>query len=136
RAWGSAPRERTYFTQPGRGPTNRVMEPLKDMVHSEMGMPSVAGPPGIVRAWTGQSGSANVRADVGVTQRLPPCEPCVSALPPSADNEHEVGNSQQQYEESDCQPDAGPEIHCSAPFPASASDCNRQSVLVGPAPQV
>ena len=42
-------------------------------------------PPRIVRAGSSLPDPANVRADVGVTPRLPPCEPGVSTCSPTAD---------------------------------------------------
>src|SRR6188472_873508 len=90
---------------------------------------SVARPPRIVCASTRQSGSANVGANIGVAQRLPPCEPCVPALPASADDHNEERNAQQPDEERDRYQDAGPDLHSSAPSAAPISDCNLRSAL-------
>src|SRR5437660_11341552 len=57
--------------------------------HPEASPESVTSPPRIVCAGSSLSES-NVRANVGVTPRLPPCEPGVSTrLPPAAVDDEE-----------------------------------------------
>jgi hypothetical protein len=56
--------------------------------------PSVMSPSRIVRAGSGLSGSTNVRADVGVAARLPPCEPGVSLRSPATDVPDVVRNQE------------------------------------------
>src|SRR4051794_4820617 len=98
-------------------------------------MQLVPSPPRIVRARTGQSGSTNVRADIGMTQRLPPCEPRMALLSAPTGDDDEVRNHQQHYEKSDCYQDAGPDFHCSAPSNVAIRDCNPRSAH-GPACKV
>jgi hypothetical protein len=61
---------------------------------------------------------SNVRANVGVTLRLPPGEPGVAVRLPAADVYDEVRNPQRDAEhERECE--GSREFHCSAPFELS-----------------
>ena len=74
---------------------------------------SVTSPARIVRAGSSRSGSANVRANVGVTPRLPPCEPGVSARLPAT--VHDEKRNPQRDAEQERKREGSPDFHCSAP---------------------
>src|SRR2546426_10996675 len=90
-------------------------------------MQSVTSPTGIVCPGSSLSDPTNVRANVGVTTRLPPGEPGVAVRLPATGVPDEVRNPQRDAEhERDCD-GSRPEVHCSAPPGARISECKRRS---------
>ena len=88
---------------------------------------SVTGPARIVGAGSGQSNSPNVRADVGVTPWLPPCEPRVSTrLPPTV---HDEVRNPQRDAERERERQSSRDLHCSAPPSAANFKCKPWSWL-------
>jgi hypothetical protein len=80
---------------------------------SEASPQSVTSVPRIVCAGSSLSES-DVRANIGMTARLPPCEPGVSARLPSTDVEDGVRNKQRDAEHQR-ERDGSRDLHCSAP---------------------
>src|SRR5687768_4693191 len=71
-------------------------------------------PSRIVCAWSSLSRPTNVRPDVRVTSRLPPCEPGMS-LRPAAPDVPDVVRHPQPDQEHECEHNGGRSLHCSAP---------------------
>jgi hypothetical protein len=97
---------------------------------SEASPQSVTSVPRIVCAGSSLSES-DVRANVGMTARLPPCEPGVSARLPSTDVEDGVRNKQRDAEHQR-ERDRSRDLHCSAP--PGAIDCGYASCGPGREP--
>src|SRR4051794_29268141 len=112
-----------------RGPIDPHTERFR---RGGMRTPSIAGSARIVATVTGEACSAHVRTNVGMTQRFPPGEPRVPALSSPAGDDDEVRNHQENDEQPDCDEDAGPEIHSSAPSLSIILSCNLRSAAVGP----
>ncbi len=96
----------------------------RDHHHREASRYSVSSPPRIVCAGSSLLES-NVRPNVGVTARLPPCKPCVSARFPPTDHD-EVRNPQRKTEHK-YEREASVDFHCSAPSGAIDLQCKRRS---------
>ena len=105
----SAPLSETFDRERARAaPSDRMASGVGE------GPDQYLGPPRIVSARPSQSRSTNVRADVGVTARLPPCEPRVPPRLPATNVEDEIGKP-----ECDDEHDCDHRLQMRCPWPSS-----------------